>query len=82
MCFFDIFFQKSQQELFIQHFRSSLLQMFCEIDGLTNFANFTGKHLCWSPFYRTPPVAASDTYGPMVATYVKQVSVLRVIPIL
>ena len=51
--------------------------MFFKIDALKNFANFTGKHLCWSLFliklqplwpvkntllYRTPPVAASDYF--------------------
>ena len=71
-------------------------QIFFKIGPLKNFANFTGKHLCWSPFfnivaglkrsvtflkrdsnpgvfweicevfkntffYRTPPVAASET---------------------
>ena len=28
--------------------RSSRSQMFFKIDVLKNFANFTGKHLCWS----------------------------------
>ena len=31
-------------------FRSSHSQMFFKIDVLKNFANFTGKHLCWSLF--------------------------------
>ena len=30
--------------------RSSRLHMFFKIDVLKNYANFTGKHLCWSPF--------------------------------
>ena len=30
--------------------RSSRSQMFFKIDVLKNFANFTGKHLCWSLF--------------------------------
>ena len=30
--------------------RSSRLQMFFKIDFLKYFANFTGKHLCWSLF--------------------------------
>ena len=30
--------------------RSSRLQMFFKIGVLKNFANFTGKHLCWSLF--------------------------------
>ena len=28
--------------------RSSHSQMFFKIDALKNFANLTGKHLCWS----------------------------------
>ena len=28
--------------------RSSRLQMFFKIGALKNFANFTGKHLCWN----------------------------------
>ena len=31
-----------------RHYRSSLSQMFFQIDVLKNFANFTGKHQCWS----------------------------------
>ena len=31
-----------------RHYRSSLSQMFFQIDLLKNFANFTGKHQCWS----------------------------------
>ena len=31
-------------------FRSSRLQMFYKIGVLENFAKFTGKRLCWSPF--------------------------------
>ena len=30
--------------------RSSRSQMFIKIGALKNFANFTGKHLCWSLF--------------------------------
>ena len=25
-------------------------EMCCKVGGLKNFANFTGKHLCWSLF--------------------------------
>ena len=32
--------------------RSSRLQMFFKIDVLKSFANFTGKHLCWSLFLK------------------------------
>ena len=32
-------------------YRGSLSQMFCKIGVLKNFANFTGKHLCWSLFF-------------------------------
>ena len=32
--------------------RSSCLQMFFKIRVLKNFANFTGKHLCWSLFLK------------------------------
>ena len=31
-------------------FRSSHAQMLCKIGALKDFANFTGKHLCWSLF--------------------------------
>ena len=31
--------------------RSSRLQMFFKIDVLKSFANFIGKHLCWSLFW-------------------------------
>ena len=31
-----------------EKYRSSRLQMFFEKSVLKNFANFTGKHLCWS----------------------------------
>ena len=30
--------------------RSSRSQMFFKKDVLRNFANFTEKHMCWSPF--------------------------------
>ena len=33
--------------------RSSGLQMFFKIGALKSFANFTGKHLCWSLFLKT-----------------------------
>ena len=33
--------------------RSSRLQMFFKKDVLKTFANFTGKHLCWSLFLKT-----------------------------
>ena len=32
--------------------RSSRLQMFFKLGVLRSFANFTGKHLCWSPFLK------------------------------
>ena len=34
----------------LQQNRSSRLQMFFKLGALKNFANFTGKHLCWSLF--------------------------------
>ena len=34
----------------LNHFRSSLSQMFFKIGILKYFTNFTGKHLCWSLF--------------------------------
>ena len=42
VCFFKIISWKN--------FRRSRLQMFFKIGALKNFANFTGKHLCWSLF--------------------------------
>ena len=33
------------------HSRSSRSRMFFKIGVLTNLANFTGKHLCWSLFF-------------------------------
>ena len=38
----------------VTRYRSSLLQMFFKIGVLKSLANFTGKHLCWSPFLRIP----------------------------
>ena len=32
-------------------FRSSRPEVFCEKGVLRNFAKFTGKHLCQSPFF-------------------------------
>ena len=44
---YDYLSKGKQQRL--QHFyRSSQSQMFLEVGALENFANFTGKHLCWS----------------------------------
>ena len=55
--------------------QNSRSQMYGKIGGLKNFANFTGKYLCWSLFSiqlqawgpakntficRTPPVAVSE----------------------
>ena len=50
-------------------YRSSRPKMFCKKDVLTNFAKFTGKHLCWSLLFnkvashlcRTPPYEAPTT---------------------
>ena len=33
-----------------RNYRSSRSQIFFKIGALKNFANFTGKHLCWSLF--------------------------------
>ena len=32
-------------------FRSSRSQMFFKLGVLKNFAIFSGKHLCWNPFF-------------------------------
>ena len=37
---------------FLYTSRSSRLQMFFKIGVLKSFANFTGKHLCWSLFLK------------------------------
>ena len=42
-------------------FRSSRSQMFFKIDALKNFANFTGKHLCWSLFFNKVSFERSAT---------------------
>ena len=34
----------------ISHYRSSRAQIFFKIGVLKTFANFTGKHMCWSLF--------------------------------
>ena len=34
------------------NWRSSCLQIFIKISEIKDFAIFTGKHLCWSPFSR------------------------------
>ena len=61
----------------ITQFRSSRLEVFCIKGVLSNFAKFTGKHLYLyhlfscefceisknTFFYRTPPVAASDSFS-------------------
>ena len=52
---------------------SSRSQIFFKTGVLKNFANFTGKHLCWSLFlkvadHRTPPVAASGASKPCTNT--------------
>ena len=49
--------------------RSSRSQMFFKIGVLKNFANITGRHLCWSPFLMFP-VVASDCF--CVAPFVEQ----------
>ena len=44
-------------------YRSIYSQLFFKIDVLKNFANFTGKHLCWSFFWinlKAGPKAASN----------------------
>ena len=39
--------------MFHEHiFRSSRTQMFFKVGVLKRFANFTGKHLCWSLFLK------------------------------
>ena len=38
---------------FLYTSKSSRLQMFFKIGVLKSFANFTGKHLCWSLFKKT-----------------------------
>ena len=40
----------SEKFLYQSLYRSSRLQMFFKIGVLENFANFIGKHLCWSLF--------------------------------
>ena len=37
---------------FIEHLQNGRLQIFLKIDFLKSFANFTGKHLCWSLFLK------------------------------
>ena len=55
--YFDVFreYTKSPmtwKRLIWQIIRSSRSQMFFKIGVLKNFANFTGKHLCWSLFFK------------------------------
>ena len=33
---------------YVKKIRSNCPKMFCKIDALKIFAEFTGKHLCWS----------------------------------
>ena len=40
--------------------RSSRPEVFCKKGVLNNVTKITGKHLCQSVFYRTPPVAVSE----------------------
>ena len=41
-----------EESFFMNTSRSSRLQMFFKIGVLKSFANFTGKHLCWSLFLK------------------------------
>ena len=41
-----------KNSFFIEHTRSSRLQVFFKIGALKSFANFIGKHLCWSLFLK------------------------------
>ena len=45
---------EKQKNIFQVNGRSSRSQMFFKIGVLKNFANFTGKHLCWSRFLMFP----------------------------
>ena len=45
------FFQDCQKILFYYTFSSSRPELFCKKGILKNFAKFTGKHLCQSPFF-------------------------------
>ena len=66
----------SKFDIAIDTYKSSLLQMFFKMGVLKNFADFTGKHFCWSLFlikvfpvnlakffkknFLTPPMAPSS----------------------
>ena len=66
-----IFIWVKYSELFIFQldchycFRSSLSQMFFEIGALQNFALFTGKQLCWSPFLNKINLKIRKPYSEM-----------------
>ena len=55
MCAIFNFIRKVQKVVF------SHLDVFCSKGVLRNFAKFTGRQLCQSFFYRTPPVAVSES---------------------
>ena len=47
---------------FLYNSRSSHLQMFFKIVILKSFANFTGKHLCWSLFFKNVQAQGLQLY--------------------
>ena len=47
---------------FLYTSRSSRLQMFFKIGVLKSFANFTGKHLCWSLFFKNVQAQGLQLY--------------------
>ena len=54
---------KFLRRAFIQNIsRSSCLQMFFKIGAQNSFANFTGKHLCWSLFLKNLQAEALQLY--------------------
>ena len=52
--------------------RSSRSLMFFKISVLINFTTFTGKHLCWPFFYRTPAVATPGFFSADSGIYYRQ----------
>ena len=56
---------------FVQNtFRSSRFQMFFKIGAQNSFANFTGKHLCWSLFLKNLQAESLQLYQKEAPTQV------------
>ena len=63
---------------FLYTSRSSRLQMFFKIGVLKSFANFTGKHLCWSLFLKNLQAEGLQLYLKKCLTQVFSCEVCKI----